>query len=87
MHLNSFEDMHVSCTRRIRDMTALISSVNNFQGFVFVLVMLCLLVSAVAVRLMQRFKHDASSLTIKQLMRLCVLHSIHSALFPGKGLE
>lgn len=68
-------------------MTALISPVNNFQGFAFVLVMLCLLMSVLAIRLMQMSKHDASSLTTRQLMRLCVPYSIHSALFPGKGLE
>lgn len=68
-------------------MTALISPGNNFQGFVFVLVMFCLLMSALAIRLTQVSKHDTNSLTTKQLMRLCVSHSIHSALIPGKGLE
>lgn len=68
-------------------MTALISPGNNLQGFVFVLVMLCLLMSVLAIRLTQMSKHDANSLTIKQLMKLCVSYSIHSSPFPGKGLE
>lgn len=71
---NSFEGMHVSSKRRNTAMTALISPGNNFQGFVFVLVMLCLLMSVPAIRLTQMSKHDANSLTIKQLMRfLCFL--------------
>lgn len=78
--------MHVS-RKRITAMTALISPGNNLQGFVFISVMLCLLMSVLAIRLPQMSKHVANSLTIKQLMKLCVSYSIHSAPFPGKGLQ
>lgn len=66
--------MHASCKRRNTALTALTSPGNNFQGFVSVLVMLCLLMAVHAIRLAQMSKHDSNSLTIKLWMKfLCFM--------------
>lgn len=52
-------------------MTALTSPGNNCQGFISILVILCLLMAVHTIRLTEMSKHDTSSLTIKQLRFLC----------------